>query len=93
MWHDIHTKFHVDWDRRSSNIKVCLLNLRDCKVGITDGGMRYTQWCKGTQPIKLRLESWKLTALMTKILMERGLVFLVKFIFSNFPLKFQYVLW
>jgi hypothetical protein len=21
MWHDIHTKFHEDWYRRSSNIK------------------------------------------------------------------------
>jgi hypothetical protein len=33
----IHTKFHEDWYRCSSNIKVLPQYLKGCNVGITDG--------------------------------------------------------
>jgi hypothetical protein len=37
MWHDIRTKFHKDWYRRSSSIKVLPQKFeRLCNVGITD---------------------------------------------------------
>jgi hypothetical protein len=38
MWHDIHTKFHEDWYRCSSSIKVFgPSNLNGYTVGITGG--------------------------------------------------------
>jgi hypothetical protein len=37
MWHDIHTKFHKDWYRHSSNIKVLPQKCTRSNVGITDG--------------------------------------------------------
>jgi hypothetical protein len=37
MWHDIYTKFHEDWYRQLSNIKVSIRNFRCSNVGITNG--------------------------------------------------------
>jgi hypothetical protein len=37
MWHDIRTKIRENWCRRSSNIKVCVRNLRSWNAGIADG--------------------------------------------------------
>jgi hypothetical protein len=36
IWHDIPTKFHKDWYRRSAILRFCLRNLRGCIVGITN---------------------------------------------------------
>jgi hypothetical protein len=37
LWHDMCTKFHEDWRRRSSNVKHNLRNLNCSNIGITDG--------------------------------------------------------
>jgi hypothetical protein len=37
MWHSILTKYHEDWYRCSSNIKVLPKNLNGCSAGIIDG--------------------------------------------------------